>query len=98
MHPLEDAAHQMISYGNKHVEKHFQRLCGSLHDAWLIMKMRNPNPFAICKNPFHDLSILAKVTSLESVCCVCRLIPWINETSWVNMCVLVLFADFYEWH
>lgn len=59
MHPLEDAAHQMISYWNEHVEKNFERHCGSLLSAWLLIKMERPNPFGIWKNPSHDLSILA---------------------------------------
>lgn len=97
-HPLEDAAHQMISYWNQHAESNFQRHCGSLHDAWLIMNMEHPNPSGICENPSHYLSILAIVLSLESCCCLRRLIPWITETSWVNICVLMLLAGFYEWY
>ena len=98
MHPLEDAARQMISYWNERVENNFLRHCGSLRDAWLIMKMEHANPLGICKNPSHDLSMLAKVASLESCSCLRRLITWISETSWVNICVLMLLAGFYEWY
>ena len=66
MNPLEDAAHQMISYRNKHMESNFQGHCGFLRDAYLMMKAECPKPFGSCKNPSHDLSILAKVPSPES--------------------------------
>lgn len=52
--------------------------------------------FGSCGYHSHDLNMLFKVLSLESYSCLRGFIPRISETSWVNICVFMLRAGFYE--